>query len=260
VRINTENGLPLRVGEGATITKETVSSTVSPSARNGAATLSAALPIAGAVSGISKSVHLAAQETAAENGGPLIASPSVDTVSGPSQPMSPNPQSNLSPASEPVPQTPTINGSIPGVPDRTPTATAANAHPNSVDGQPPSTASLAPPPRSDGSAPLPGFYNTPPANPQMMPSQTTPFAIAPIPVPELPPVIEHSTRNCLILENFNELSVKSKDIQCQILFGRKFPKASSRFIPSLVFYPRSTPIPCQVTNYVQNHPPPTPAP
>jgi vacuolar protein sorting-associated protein 72 len=96
----------------------------------------------------------------------------------------------------------------------------------------------------DGSAPLPGFYNPPqpttlsgPSSiqslpPRMMPSQTTPFTFAPAPPPpatELPPVVEKGTYNCLILENFDENAIKLKDVQCQVLFHRKFPKIHSMF-------------------------------
>jgi vacuolar protein sorting-associated protein 72 len=98
----------------------------------------------------------------------------------------------------------------------------------------------------DGSASLPGCYNPSPASnlsgsssiqpfpPRLMPSQTTPFAFTPVqqplPAPELPPVVEKGTYNCLILENFDETAMKSKDTQCQVLFHRKFPKTHSEFI------------------------------
>lgn len=104
----------------------------------------------------------------------------------------------------------------------------------------------------DGSAPLPGFYNPPtdspappapqsfnPPPPRLIPSQTTPFAFTPIKPPptiELPPVIEHGTYNCLILENFDEDKIKSKDIQSQVLFHRKVGKAQSRSIPSFQIF------------------------
>jgi vacuolar protein sorting-associated protein 72 len=100
----------------------------------------------------------------------------------------------------------------------------------------------------DGSTPLPGFYNPPqmttssgpssmkPFPPRMMPSQTTPFTFAPAqssPAADLQPVVEKGTYNCLILENFDENAIKLKDVQCQVLFHRKFPKTHSMFIAPL---------------------------
>ncbi len=107
--------------------------------------------------------------------------------------------------------------------------------------EPPATSAPA---ALDGSAPLPGFYNptqggTPSGSsnqsptPRMMPSQTTPFTFAPVqpppPVAELPPIVEKGTYNCLVLENFDESAIKLKDVQCQVLFHRKFPKTHSMF-------------------------------
>lgn len=105
--------------------------------------------------------------------------------------------------------------------------------------------SIPTPSALDGSAPLPGFYNPPqsttpsgsssmqPLPPRMVPSQTTPFTFAPAQpttATELPPVVEKGTYNCLILENFDENAIKLKDVQCQALFHRKFPKTHSMFI------------------------------
>jgi vacuolar protein sorting-associated protein 72 len=110
------------------------------------------------------------------------------------------------------------------------------------------TPSMSTPTTLDGSAPLPGFYNppqtttssgpslTPPLPPRMMPSQTTPFTFAPSQPPlatDLPPVVEKGTYNCLVLENFDENAIKLKDVQCQVLFHRKFPKTHSTFINPL---------------------------
>lgn len=85
------------------------------------------------------------------------------------------------------------------------------------------------PPTLDGSAPLPGFgYNF--ARPPLMPSQPTGFAFNPPPQPNLPPpppAIEHEGRNYIILQNFDETAIKDKDVQTQILFGRKFSKVRS---------------------------------
>jgi vacuolar protein sorting-associated protein 72 len=91
------------------------------------------------------------------------------------------------------------------------------------------------PPTLDGSAPLPGFgYNF--VRPPLMPSQPTGFAFNPPPPPNLPPPppeIEHEGRNYIILQNFDEIQIKDKDVQTQILFGRKFSKVRSK-CPSLV--------------------------
>ncbi|KAN0095896.1 YL1 domain containing protein [Hyaloscypha variabilis] len=82
------------------------------------------------------------------------------------------------------------------------------------------------PPTLDGSAPLPGFgFNF--TRPPLMPSQPTGFAFNPPPQPDLPPpppAIEHEGRNYIILQNFDETAIKDKDVQTQILFGRKFSK------------------------------------
>ncbi|KAK2626018.1 hypothetical protein QTJ16_004280 [Diplocarpon rosae] len=88
------------------------------------------------------------------------------------------------------------------------------------------------PPVLDGSAPLLGF-NT---YPQPLPfTPLTPFPLnrqqpppPPPPARDLPPPpprIEHASCNYLILENFDDTAVKDKNVQMQIIFGRKFPKA-----------------------------------
>ena len=127
-----------------------------------------------------------------------------------------------------------------------PLATPNGSHPQvtSVAQSPSISASAA----LDGSAPLPGLHNAPqtttppvpslmqPLPPRMMPSQTTPFTFAPAqppPAADLPPVVEKGTYNCLILENFDENAMKLKDVQCQVLFHRKFPKTHSMFIVPL---------------------------
>jgi len=90
-----------------------------------------------------------------------------------------------------------------------------------------------PPPCLDGSIPLPGF-NPPPTSeiPRLTPSQTTPQTTttpqnsspSDPPPPPAPPAIEQGTRNCLILANFDETAIKSKDVQTQILFNQTFHK------------------------------------
>jgi vacuolar protein sorting-associated protein 72 len=127
-----------------------------------------------------------------------------------------------------------------------PLPTPNGSHPQVVSvAQSPSIATSA---ALEGSAPLLGFHNGPqtttpsvsslmqPLPPRMMPSQTTPFTFAPAkpaPAADLPPVVEKGTYNCLILENFDENAIKLKDVQCQVLFHRKFPKTHSMFIAPL---------------------------
>ena len=105
------------------------------------------------------------------------------------------------------------------------------------------------PPRAalDGSVPVPGLgYNslTPQIN-QVMLTHTTPFAYsapAPPAQPEVPPPPAHETtsRNLLILANFDDVHIRNKDVQTQILFGRKFLKASSAYLLSPPQVPRKT--------------------
>jgi vacuolar protein sorting-associated protein 72 len=93
------------------------------------------------------------------------------------------------------------------------------------------------PPSLDGSAPLPGFGPVPHL-PHLMPPRTTPFAYSshnqpipetPPPAVQGPPTIEHSTRNCIILGNFDETLIKDKNVQMQVIFRRKFTKIPSKF-------------------------------
>jgi vacuolar protein sorting-associated protein 72 len=146
----------------------------------------------------------------------------------PTSPSQPNIQTPSTPL-QPPPQPPTI--SAPPLPPQAP------SHPPFILAPPqPWQPQLAPPltPRAslDGSAPVPGLgYNPPPQVPRLMPSQTAPFtpSAPPHAQPEVPPPPAHETtsRNLLILSNFDEAQVKNKDVQTQILFGRKFLKASS---------------------------------
>jgi vacuolar protein sorting-associated protein 72 len=94
-----------------------------------------------------------------------------------------------------------------------------------------------PPSILDGSAPVPGLgYNIPQQAPLFSPSPAMPFTSKPVPQPPPPPVepvgppaIEHAARNYIILENFDELAIKDKVVQTQILFGgRKFAKCPSK--------------------------------
>ncbi|KAH7396004.1 YL1 nuclear protein-domain-containing protein [Cadophora sp. MPI-SDFR-AT-0126] len=79
-------------------------------------------------------------------------------------------------------------------------------------------------PAFDGSTPLPGFGTYPPPPPPF--SVPTPPPVVEQPPPEdLPPKVEHAACNYFILENFDETAIKDKNIQTQIIFGRKFVKA-----------------------------------
>ncbi|KAI9641520.1 hypothetical protein NHQ30_010332 [Ciborinia camelliae] len=115
------------------------------------------------------------------------------------------------------------------------------------------------PPSLDGSKPLPGFQPPNTNYPRLMPSQTTPFSFAPsqhyspyssapplpLPQPPQPPVTEYALRNCLILTNFNEDEIKSKDVQTRILFNQTFPKAPHKSkTPSSKSHPL-----CAITHY-----------
>lgn len=131
---------------------------------------------------------------------------------------------------------------------------APPAPPASAPSHPPFI--LAPPPgfppapaMLDGSTPLPGLGFTP-TIPPAMPPQAQVKALSSIPpnqlnqqqqpppeAPTAPPITEYGTVNNLILTNFEETAIKSKDVQTQILFNRKFPKAPSKFpFPSTLFH------------------------
>ncbi|PVH75017.1 YL1-domain-containing protein [Cadophora sp. DSE1049] len=78
-------------------------------------------------------------------------------------------------------------------------------------------------PAFDGSAPLPGFGTYPPPPPFSVP--TPPPVVEQPPPEDLPPKVEHAACNYFILENFDETAIKDKNVQTQIIFGRKFVKA-----------------------------------
>ncbi|CZT12221.1 related to VPS72 Component of the Swr1p complex that incorporates Htz1p into chromatin [Rhynchosporium agropyri] len=79
----------------------------------------------------------------------------------------------------------------------------------------------------DGSVPLPGFGSYPPRPPPVsVPTPPVPVVQEPVaPQEDLPPKIEHAACNYFILENFDEVAIKDKNVQTQIIFGRKFLKA-----------------------------------
>jgi vacuolar protein sorting-associated protein 72 len=181
-------------------------------------------------------------------------------VNGVSTTDSPTTNPNISTPSQPL-ITPTPSTPIPSQTPSIPTIPAATNTPNVQNGilSTPSSAahthrlpkpfplksydsitvshsqsqfSTPPPPVLDGSAPLPGFldgirYNANlPGQPRMIPSSTTPFAFTPA---AQPPKIEHSVRNVVILENFDENALRDKQTQCKVLMGKKFPKVPSKY-------------------------------
>lgn len=91
------------------------------------------------------------------------------------------------------------------------------------------------PPILDGSLPVPGLgYNY---APRPAPSLPTPSSLSnnaqpsPPPQPPAPPLIEHAGRSYIILNNFDELAIKDKTVQLQVLFGgRKFVKVQSKLL------------------------------
>lgn len=100
------------------------------------------------------------------------------------------------------------------------------------------------PPVLDGSVPVPGLgygynfsqtlppfypsqpqlYPQPPAQPSKIPSPPPPPPPAQPELPPAPPTIQHTAVNYLILQNFDETSIKDKNVQTEIIFGRKFQK------------------------------------
>ena len=161
--------------------------------------------------------------------------PSPQQHAYPSAP--PSIQAPPAPPQPPQTQPPTISAPPPPTPSHPPFILAP---PQPWHPQLPPPPTPTPPASLDGSAPVPGLgYNPPPPQlPRLMPSHTAPFTLStPLPPaqPEVPPPPAHETtsRNLLVLSNFDEVQVRNKDVQTQILFGRKFLKASSMCL----FYP-----------------------
>lgn len=169
------------------------------------------------------------------NGTPLPVPTASPTTSSTSEiPKAP-------PAPAPEPESSTSNSPA-AAQDVVPASDSQLMPPNGPLSVVPNPAAPASPVVLDGSLPLPGFSTSPqealgrPTVSQpphrMTPSQTIPFTFAPLPdssTVNVKPVVEKGTYNCLILENFDENSIRNKDVQCQILFNRKFPKPSSTF-------------------------------
>ncbi|KAI1661731.1 YL1-domain-containing protein [Daldinia decipiens] len=141
-------------------------------------------------------------------------------MSAPTQPIQPLTQAGPTPAPKPTP-----TSSIP-------------------------TSSLPPPTPAQISTPTPAQKSTPAARY----TSKTPLSTsrsskanaqrhqpkeAPPPPPPSPPANGKATRNCIILQNFNENAVKEKAVQNQILFGKDMAKLS-----------KPTPAPrCVITNH-----------
>ena len=191
---------------------------------------------------------------------PSVPAPLEESIP-PQQNFPDSPQNDTLPAQQSPPPPPTITA---------PPPPPAPSHPPFILAPPQPWHPLPPlPPRAslDGSAPVPGLGYNPPPLPShlghMVPSQTSPFAFAPplpaqpqpqVEMPAPPPAHETTSRNLLILSNFDEVQVKDRNVQTQILFGRKFLKASSMFMfmfscrysrPHLP--PTGTPIPTIIT-------------
>lgn len=173
-------------------------------------------------------------------------------------------------ANSPPPQ-PTQTADTPATepPAEPPTAPAASLPASKSPSHPPFI--LAPPPgfppapaMLDGSTPLPGLGFTP-TIPPVGPPQFNALSLSPQnqlnhhapPPPEgqahqpeaqalqpteppAPPITEHAALNYLILANFDENAIKNKDVQTQILFGRKFVKLPKH---------KSTQTLCAITSY-----------
>jgi vacuolar protein sorting-associated protein 72 len=190
----------------------------------------------------------------------ILAPPPVDRsappdIQNPPQPALPQTNDSAPPSGQtpPEPAPSLVNGSLPPIDEPATTGPPhSSIQPSSVPQSspqpmvvpptptpPPYPAfTLAPPiqppiPALDGSAPLPGFGPS-----RLMPSPTIPFAFTPsyppLPPPPPanpstppPPTVDHAARNYLILTNFDENAIKSKDVQTQILFNRKFTKVPS---------------------------------
>jgi vacuolar protein sorting-associated protein 72 len=182
----------------------------------------------------------------------LVKAPTDASPQEPEPKPEPKSEPKSEPASEPTPElapepasaTPAQVTDIPTEqhpdpsPQPTPQPTAAAAapappHPPFILAPPLSLQPPPPPPVLDGSMPLPGLGFTPniPQGPPPAPPHHTPYPPPPD-VPPAPPAIEHAGLNYLILSNFDEDAIKSKDVQTQVLFNRKFHKA-----------PRTLPLP-----------------
>ncbi|KAI3337407.1 YL1-domain-containing protein [Xylariaceae sp. AK1471] len=146
----------------------------------------------------------------------------------------PNPAQRQSPLS--MPQT----NIQPPPPPPAPTPT----RPTQTTSTPKLTASTIPS-TAPSNSPAPSHRRPPPKTPQSTPKPTKgngqkhqPKEVAP-PPPRAPPANGKATRNCIILQNFNENAVKDKSVQTRILFGRDMNRLPKQGPP-----PR-----CVITNH-----------
>jgi vacuolar protein sorting-associated protein 72 len=114
------------------------------------------------------------------------------------------------------------------MPPSTPSATAPPAPPTTV---PPPAASTPKPKIIDPVLPVPSTPATPLQTPL---SKQLQLAKPPDTPQEAPPSAEPPregkvTRSCIILQNFDDQAIKDKQVQTQILFGRKMNKLASKF-------------------------------
>ncbi|OTA93300.1 hypothetical protein M434DRAFT_11710 [Hypoxylon sp. CO27-5] len=137
--------------------------------------------------------------------------PSVSTPAHHIQPVPkpvPMPASTSTPMSRPTP-----------TPTATPTPTPTPTHPASQTPTPTSVQKSTPNVRYTPKAPL-STAKSSKANAQRHQRKET------SPPPPSPPANGKATRNCIILQNFNENAIKEKAVQNQILFGRDMAKLS----------------------------------
>jgi vacuolar protein sorting-associated protein 72 len=117
------------------------------------------------------------------------------------------------------------------MPPSTPSATAPPAPPTTL---PPAAAST---PKPKIIVPLPPVPSTP-ATPLQTPLSKQPQSAKPPDTPQEaplsaePPRAGKVTRSCIILQNFDEQAIKDKQVQTQILFGRKMNKLASESPPT----------------------------
>lgn len=121
---------------------------------------------------------------------------------------------------------------------------------------------LAPPPSLDGTAPMPGLgYNPHSYPPQYPPPYThqqfpNPFhqQLPPVELPPAPPAQEIAATTRLILQNFSEDAIASKEVQAQILLG---PQIKSSVKPAKIPKTGKKQSLCAITGYPAKYKDPT---
>ncbi|KAK1751815.1 YL1 nuclear protein-domain-containing protein [Echria macrotheca] len=177
-----------------------------------------------------KSNCLAAPNTT-HSPSPLSLPPQAPGSSDPNPPVSvPAAAAPTAPLNQTTPAAATAP-TVPGVPPPTPASAQVHAPVSTV--QSPSTLSSIPPhisnaplqPTEGNAAPSPN----PPNTPQDRPGE--------------PPREGKVTRSCIILQNFDENAIKDRQVQTQILFGRKMNKLPKQ----------SHPPHCVITNHIAKY-------